>query len=124
MTKERRMPNDEPRSIRLRSVLVASAIGVAVSSGARAEDWPSWRGPRGDGTWQAPKLPDRWPAGGPSRLWSQPIGGGFAGLSVVGNRLYTLDREAKTSGADADGLERIRCVNTSDGRPVWEHAYQ
>ena len=25
------------------------------------EDWPTWRGPRGDGSWRAPKLADQWP---------------------------------------------------------------
>jgi outer membrane protein assembly factor BamB len=89
-----------------------------------AEDWPRWRGPRGDGTWHAPKLPERWPAGGPTRLWSRPIGGGYAGISVAGDRLYTLDREkAPTPTPDADGTERVLCLDAADGRLVWEHRY-
>jgi outer membrane protein assembly factor BamB len=126
---ESRMTQDDPArpraTVRVFSCVMPAALVVGLSSLAatRAEDWPSWRGPRGDGTWHAPKLPDRWPAGGPKRLWSRPIGGGFAGLSVVGDRLYTLDRDAKPGGTDSDGVERVVCLDTSDGNVVWQHAY-
>src|SRR5205807_2807441 len=34
-----------------------------------------------------------------------------------------LDRQAKPGGADADGVERVLCLDAADGRIVWEHAY-
>ena len=58
-----------------------------------AEDWPRWRGIRGDGTWQGPKLPEQWPAQGPKKKWSKPIGGGYAGIAVAQGRLFTMDWE-------------------------------
>src|SRR5262249_17462933 len=58
---------------------------------ARGEPWPRWRGPRGDGTWEGPRLLDRWPRGGPRRLWRQPVGGGHAGVVAQGGRVYTMD---------------------------------
>src|SRR5581483_9100281 len=103
-----------------RRLAVVFAVLVAVP--ADAEDWPRWRGPRGDGTWQAPPLPDRWPAGGPRRVWSRPIGGGYAGLTVAGGRLYTLDRQPQLVTPDADGMERVVCLDAATGKPLWEHA--
>jgi outer membrane protein assembly factor BamB len=92
---------------------------------AAAEDWPRWRGVRGDGTWQAPPLPERWPAAGPRRVWARPIGGGYAGLTVAGGRLYTLDRQPRPAASpDApDGTERVLCFDATDGKPLWQHAY-
>src|SRR5688572_6425080 len=72
---------------------VTLLLGISICSVTLwAEDWPRWRGPRGDGSWNAPPLPDKWPGKGLKRLWSQPIEGGYAGIAVVGKRLYTMDR--------------------------------
>src|SRR5262245_49452741 len=100
---------------------VTLMTGLLVSS-ALAEDWPRWRGPRGDGPGRAPPRPDRWPAGGPRRIWSRPLGGGFAGLTVAGGRLFAFDREPSAPAApDApDGFERVLCLDAAEGKPLWE----
>jgi outer membrane protein assembly factor BamB len=99
------------------SLRLPAALALLIAGPAAAEDWPRWRGPRGDGTWQAPPLPDRWPAGRPRRVWAQPIGGGYAGLTVAGGRLYTMDHQP------GDGTERVLCFDAADGKPLWRHAY-
>lgn len=101
-----------------RFVMVLYLLGLAWPSAAPAEDWPQFRGPRGDGTWQAPVLPDTFPADGLRTVWKREIGGGYAGTSVVGDRVYTLDRQ--TAPAEA---ERILCLASTDGSLVWEHRY-
>ncbi len=83
-----------------------------------AEDWPQFRGPRGDGTWQGPKLDEKWPDSGLKPLWKQEIGGGYAGISVVGNFVYTLDRQKPP-----EERERILCYAADSGRLVWTHEY-
>ncbi len=119
--------------IRLITLLFGLSIGTL-----SAEDWPRWRGPRGDGTWNAPALPDKWPAKGPKRLWSQPIEGGYAGIAVVGKRVYTMDR-VKLPGAKPpprrgddqpydpnlppDGEERVLCFDADTGKTIWSHRY-
>ena len=93
---------------------------------AFAEDWPRWRGPRGDGSWNAPTLPEKWPSGGPKVLWKRPIGGGYAGITTADGRLFTLDlkepinRSAKTG---PDGTERVLCFDAKTGDVLWSHAY-
>lgn len=85
---------------------------------ADAEDWPQFRGPRGDGTWQGPKLPETWPDSGLKQLWKHDIGGGYAGISVVGKRVYTLDRQKPP-----EERERILCYAADTGELVWKHEY-
>jgi outer membrane protein assembly factor BamB len=82
-----------------------------------ADDWPQFRGPHGDGRWQGPKLPEQWPADGLKPRWKRPIGGGYAGISVVGDRVYTLDRQT-----EAVERERVLCFHADTGDLLWEHA--
>jgi outer membrane protein assembly factor BamB len=112
-------------------VVFALVIGVAVGGSLVAEDWPRWRGPRGDGSWSAPKLPEKWPAEGPKVLWKQPVGGGYAGVTAAQGRVYTLDLEApippkpkgKSDDGKPDGTERVLCFDAATGKPLWSHKY-
>ncbi len=88
---------------------------VASSSVAAAADWPRWRGPAGDGTWECPGLPLE--IDDPGRVWKVEVGGGYSGVTVAGGRVYTMDRP---EGEDA---ERVLCFNAEDGELLWEHRY-
>lgn len=106
-----------------RVILTATLL---TAGAVAAEDWPRWRGPRGDGTWNAPQLPDRWPAGGPKTVWRQPVGGGYAGISVADGKVYTLDLcdpIRPTKGDEPDGTERVLCYDAATGKPLWSHRY-
>jgi len=85
---------------------------------ATAEDWPRWRGPRGDGTWQAPALPEVWPAGGLKTVWRQAIGGGYAGVTVADGRVLTMDRQTQPAE-----VERVLAFDAQSGEPLWKHEY-
>ena len=107
---------------RLAIVLFLSLL--ALTCGARAEDWPRWKGARGDGTWSAPELPARWPAEGLAPVWKQPIGPGYSGISVADGRVYTMDRaKAAAEGRTTDGSERVLCWDAATGKPLWQFAY-
>lgn len=104
--------------------LVIFLLISACSSSVIAEDWPRWRGPRGDGTWQAPKapaIPDKWPQDGPARKWRAPISGGYSGVTVSGDRVYTMDRLAPPRHETE--IERIHCFDAATGEPLWTRAY-
>jgi outer membrane protein assembly factor BamB len=110
---------------------------ILTSAVGNAEDWPQWRGPRADGTWNGPKLPEKWPERGLQRVWRQPIGGGYAGIAVADGRVYTMDREkipgVKPSKTDPkkppdpdgppDGHEQVLCFDAATGKPLWSHKY-
>jgi outer membrane protein assembly factor BamB len=119
------MPQHAPSA--LASLLALLTVALTASR-IPAEDWPQWRGPRGDGTWNAPKLPERWPAGGLKCVWRQPLGGGYAGIALAAGRVYVLDRERlpgdKAKDQDGpDGHERVLCFAAADGQPLWSHRY-
>jgi outer membrane protein assembly factor BamB len=123
--------------VRSRSLFVATLAVVAMSVctsgfGQTVDvDWPSWRGPRGDGSWNAPTLPDKWPADGLPKEWSVDIGGGYSGISVSDGRAITMDRPV-IQKSDADGndskaakmeLERVLCFDLKTGKELWKFEY-
>ena len=54
---------------------------------ARADDWPQWMGPQRDGVWRETGILGKFPPGGPKVLWRQPIGPGYTGPAVQGDRI-------------------------------------
>ena len=61
-------------------ILPAVLMVLTCIQSASAEvdvDWPQWRGPRRDGTWHGPKIPNRLDAKLPVE-WEASIGGGYA----------------------------------------------
>src|SRR5690606_30799663 len=100
-------------------VLMLSGAAQPVVRGERlGDDWPRWRGPTGDGVWRGPRLPGRWPDAGLTEAWRVPIGGGYAGISVVSGRVYTMDRRE-----EPQEVERVLCLDASSGETLWSHEY-
>lgn len=83
-----------------------------------ADDWPQWGGPRRDLAWHETgivkelKTKDLLP-----RVWSAPLGAGYAGPAVVNGRVFVMDRHADHSG------ERVLCLNAETGKEIWKHEY-
>lgn len=117
--------NDVVHTHRWTFVLAALVFGLGVVvRPSLAEDWPRWRGPQGDGTWKATKLPERFPKGGPKKLWARPIKAGFSAVIVAGQRVYTMDRPVPTrKGNTPDGTERILCIDADSGSLEWSFEY-
>ncbi|MEX2121781.1 MAG: PQQ-binding-like beta-propeller repeat protein [Pirellulales bacterium] len=97
----------------------AIVVSLILASDAPAEEWPRWRGPHGDGTWQGPKLPEAWPAEGLRVRWRQAIGGGYAGVSVAGGRVFVMDRQQQPQE-----VERVLCFDAATGQPLWRDEYK
>ncbi|MCM2370998.1 outer membrane protein assembly factor BamB family protein [Aporhodopirellula aestuarii] len=92
-----------------------------VQASAIAQDWPQWRGVNRDGVLRTSvDLIDELPAGQLPRRWSVPIGPGYSGPTVVGDRVYVMDRQ---SDGDRDSRERVLCFDTATGATVWTHEY-
>ena len=103
------------------------------TSSLNADDWPQWAGPKRDGIWRETGILEKFPADGPKVLWRIPIGAGYSGPAVVGDRLYITDRpdvpapaagqEARISKEAIPGVERVLCLDTKTGKQIWEHKY-
>jgi len=88
------------------------ALVIAWSLNASAADWPEWRGPGRNDHSPDTGLLKSWPAGGPKRLWlNENAGLGYAGFSVVGNRLFTMGLR--------DNQELILCLDPATGKELW-----
>lgn len=99
---------------------------------ARGDDWPQWLGPKRDGVWRETDILERFPKAGPKVLWRTPVGGGYSGPAVAGNRVFITDRilapDAKNppSGFTKNqipGKERVVCIDDANGEIVWTHEY-
>ena len=106
------------RTTRFRVSYLAAILLCLLKNTATAEDWPRWRGPRGDGTWHGPKISEKWPAGGLKTAWQCDIGGGYGGISVEGGRLYVMDYHQPPVGE-----ERVLCLDSRTGEQIWQVKY-
>ncbi len=81
---------------------------------ARAEDWPGWRGPRGDGISLEKDVPAKWDAS-TNILWKTAVpGAGHASPIVWGDRVFTVT-------AIPEKEERVLlCFDRKSGEIVWQ----
>lgn len=93
-------------------------LGVAaVLSAAQAglAQWPGWGGKNRDFVSDAKDLASAWPADGPKKVWSRPLGAGYSSIAADGGQLYTMYRE----GDD----EILVALDAATGKNVWEYKY-
>lgn len=92
--------------------LAVSASLVAIGRAQQAGEWPQWRGPSRDGVSAETGLLDRWPEGGPRRVWTATgLGQGLSTVSVTGGRVFTM-------GDRRDG-QYVIALDEATGRQVW-----
>ena len=72
----------------MRSILGTTllALMALLPAAARADDWPQWLGPKRDGVWRESGIIDTFPAEGPKKKWSVPVGLGYSGPAVAEGR--------------------------------------
>lgn len=95
----------------LRLIARVALLAATASIPCRAEDWPGFLGPRGNGVSGETGLLDRWPADGPPVLWKKAVGEGYAAPSVLGDRLVFFHRV----GDD----EVVECMQPATGATLW-----
>jgi hypothetical protein len=85
-----------------------------LASAALAGDWPSWRGPRGDGTSDESNLPLHWSAT-ENVHWKTPLPGkGHSSPIVSGDRVFV------TTCLENQQKRLLLCLDRRDGRVLWE----
>ncbi len=96
-------------AMRTAGALVGCAILLG-AGGARAQDWPQWRGPNRDGKAIGFKAPATWPKE-LTQKWKVVAGDGVATPALVGDRLYVFTRQ--------EGNEVTRCLDAATGKKLW-----
>jgi outer membrane protein assembly factor BamB len=77
--------------------------------------WTDFRGPNRDGHYSERPIRTNWPAGGLRKLWSQPIGGGYASFVVADGRAFTIEQRREH--------EAVTAYEVATGRELWAHSY-
>jgi outer membrane protein assembly factor BamB len=90
------------------------ALLIAWPYPASAENWPMWRGPRGDGTSLEENIPTHW-SGTENIAWKTPISGkGHASPIVWNDRVFVVTARKETK------QRLLLCLDRSDGRILWQ----
>jgi outer membrane protein assembly factor BamB len=111
--------------------VLALAIAAAVSpaagrrlAAAGGNDWTQWGGPHRNFMSDSIGLASSWPADGPKKLWSRPLGEGHSSILAEGSRLYTMYRPAGfLSSMRRSQEEVIVALDAATGKTVWEFKY-
>jgi outer membrane protein assembly factor BamB len=103
------------RRIALQSCFRCLCVFFALGSLAQAENWPGWRGPRGDGSSDEKNVPTKWDgAKGENIVWKvEVLGGGHASPVVWGDRIFL----ASCLEQESDRL--LLCFDRRDGKLLW-----
>jgi outer membrane protein assembly factor BamB len=89
--------------------------GLSASPASSSAYWTDFRGPHRDGHYTERPILTNWPAGGLKKLWSQPIGGGYASFVVADGRAFTIEQRREQ--------EAVTAYDLATGRELWAHAY-
>jgi hypothetical protein len=109
--------SDRRPSIHFRiALLLACCAAAGFARTAAAENWPRWRGPRGNAVTTAKGLPVEWDTKKNVRWKTALPGEGSSSPVVFGDRVFL-------TSAEDDGTKRIvRCLDRKTGRIVWSQS--
>ncbi len=94
----------------------ALLIVALLFQAANSEDWPAWRGPRGDGTSNEKSVPTKWDGkSGENILWKTEIPGkGHSSPITWGERLFVV------TCLEADQQRVLMCLDRRTGKMLWK----
>ena len=108
------------RNLPIASILFVLSLQVAVI--AHAENWPGWRGERGDGSSLEKNVPTSWDgASGENIAWKTPLpGGGHASPIVWEDRIFVV---SCTEDQKTEQKERLLvCLDRRTGKVLWQRS--
>lgn len=101
---------------RSRRLILAGLLATGFVRPLSADDWPAWRGPRGNGISLESEAPLKWSAS-ENVAWRTEIPGrGRSSPIVIGDRIFV------TTGVDEDQSRRVISLSRTDGRILWSTA--
>ncbi|MFQ5527180.1 MAG: PQQ-binding-like beta-propeller repeat protein [Thermoanaerobaculia bacterium] len=95
----------------MKTAVLSFSLVLAGVQIASAADWPSYRGPGGDGRSAETGLQVSWPLEGPKVLWRTRLGNGFSGIAIQDDRLFTQYGDGSH--------EYVVALDAGTGEEVW-----
>jgi outer membrane protein assembly factor BamB len=97
------------------TLLISLLLGLTTLHCAAAENWPCWRGPRGDGTSNDTKIPNNWDvATGKNILWKIPVPGNGHASPILWN-----DRVFLATCFEEERDRALVCLDAATGNELW-----
>ena len=109
-------PQDRPFKPVTLTIAMLALAAVSARSGSAASDWPQWLGPDVNGVSTETNWQGTFPPEGPTVLWEQQIGAGYAAAAVHDGKLYTAGWK--------NGQDTIYCLDAETGEGVWTYSYK
>lgn len=103
-----------------RHTYVSFSLVLALTSSVRAEDWPEFRGPTGQGIVREGSAPLEW---GPNKnlVWKQTIPGkGWSSPVVVAGRVYLTSAVPGKENTASEVALAALCLDAGSGKVLWE----
>jgi outer membrane protein assembly factor BamB len=96
------------------SRLVVLTVILVFAGGVSAEEWPGWRGPRGDGTSSEKNVPLHWSKSQNVRWKTAIPGKGHSSPIVWGDRVFV------TTCIEEEQKRLLLCLDRRDGKLLWQ----
>jgi len=88
---------------------------AAEPTGPTKNYWTNFRGPNRDGRYDEMAVLTNWPAQGLPLLWKEPVGIGYASVTVADGRAYTIEQRRRQ--------EVVAAYDVNTGREVWTQSW-
>ncbi|HEV7222204.1 MAG TPA: PQQ-binding-like beta-propeller repeat protein [Pirellulales bacterium] len=97
-------------------VLIGFAACCSFASQAAAENWPGWRGPRGDGSSDEPRVPTQWDGEKQENIaWKVEVpGSGHASPVIWQDRIFLV------SCLEEEQDRILLCLDRKSGKTLWQ----
>jgi hypothetical protein len=97
-----------------RRILTALVLFTGFATSLHAENWPCWRGPRGDGTSLETGVPTEW-SGTENVVWKVALpGGGHSSPAIWGDQIFVV------SCVEDTGDRLLLCLDRRTGKLLWK----
>jgi outer membrane protein assembly factor BamB len=77
--------------------------------------WTNFRGPNRDGRYDEMPVLTTWPAQGLQLVWKEPVGIGYASISIADDRAYTIEQRRSK--------EVVAAYDVNTGRELWTQSW-
>lgn len=91
-----------------------AVLAFAAAFHSSAEEWPEYRGSRGDGK-SAESIPAAWPPAGLKQLWKVETPGGFSSFTVADGKAFTI----VTRTIDGAPIAACLALDARTGKELW-----
>jgi len=107
------VPAPDPGSVR--PAAAAAMLPTAAAPPSAATYWTDFRGPLRDGHYTERPIQTNWPSGGPTPMWKEPVGGGYASFVIARGRAFTIEQRG--------GDEVAVAYDVVTGRELWTNKW-